>query len=878
MSSSTTTSSSLQGLYLTLAPVAIQAGIYLLIFLVLRRSHRRWYAPRTYLGSLKQSERSPSLPNGLLNWVKGFWDIPDTYVLQHQSMDAYLFLRYLRVLVIITFVGCVITWPVLFPVNATGGAGQKQLDILSYSNVDSSTFKKRCRYFAHLFMAWIYFIFLMYMIFRECVFYVNLRQAFLLSPVYSQRLSSRTVLLVSVPEVLRDEHRLRKIYGESVRNVWIIRDTDELEEHVEERDKAAFTLEKAEVKLIKTANKERLKALKKGSASADKPNEDAPIDGDSGSIAARWLPRKKRPTHRTGLLGLIGKKVDSIDWCREEIRRLTPQIKQEQDEYRMGKPKTIPAVFIEFDTQAAAENAYQSIAYHEGLQMRRYIGIAPPDVVWSTLSIPWWQLLLRKYAVIAFICVLIIFWAIPVAVVGAISNINYLETISFLTWLKKIPDIVMGLVTGLLPSVLLSLLMSLVPVVMRLCAKLAGEPSNSRVELFTQNAYFCFQVIQVFLVSTLSSSATAVGKQIADDPSSVTDILSNNLPKASNYYMSYFIVQGFSVASGVLAQITGLIIFKLLYKYLTGTPRAMYTKWTSLSAISWGSTLPVYTNIAVIAITYSGIAPLVLGWACVGLACFYLAYRYNVMFVTETQIDTRGLIYPRAIKQLMTGVYLSELCMIGLFGASVAIIQCVMMVVFLVFTVLFHMSLNTALDPLMYNMPQSLLAEEALRHDLEGGGQAARGYAGAEGGITKNSTAESSGSRSVPEKYEEVPLTGSTSPAPHGNFLQRFLKPWVYCNYEAMRQLVPPHEGPADFNDIYTPDVIQHAYLPPCVGSQAPTLWIPEDQAGISKQEIAHSSEVIDITDEGCVLDEKNDLIWDEEGSRPPVWEEKIPY
>lgn len=386
-------------------------------------------------------------------------------------MDAYLFLRFLRLLVLMTFVGCVITWPVLFPVNATGGAGQTQLDILSYSNVNSKTFKMRYRYFAHLFMSWIYFSFIMYMIFRECVFYVNLRQAFLLSPVYSQRLSSRTVLLVSVPESLRDEHRLRKIYGEAVRNVWIIRDTKELEEHVEERDKNAFTLEKAEVKLIKAANKIRQKSLKKAAgaapADADKPNEDAPADAESGSIAARWLPRKKRPTHRTGLLGLIGKKVDSIDFCRDEIRRLSPQIAKEQAEYRDGKPKTIPAVFIEFDTQAAAENAYQSIAYHEGLLMRRYIGISPPDVVWSSLSIPWWQLLLRKYAVVAFISVLIIFWAIPVAAVGAISNINYLETISFLTWLKKIPTIVMGLVTGLLPSVLLSLLMSLVPVVMR---------------------------------------------------------------------------------------------------------------------------------------------------------------------------------------------------------------------------------------------------------------------------------------------------------------------------------------------------------------------------------------------------------------------------
>lgn len=38
----------------TLAPVAVVSGAYLAAFLVLRRSHRRYYAPRTYLGSLRE--------------------------------------------------------------------------------------------------------------------------------------------------------------------------------------------------------------------------------------------------------------------------------------------------------------------------------------------------------------------------------------------------------------------------------------------------------------------------------------------------------------------------------------------------------------------------------------------------------------------------------------------------------------------------------------------------------------------------------------------------------------------------------------------------------------------------------------------------------
>jgi len=59
-------------------------------------------------------------------------------------------------------------------------------------------------------------------------------------------------------------------------------------------------------------------------------------------------------------------------------------------------------------------------------------------------------------------------------------------------------------------------------------------------------------------------------------------------------------VQGLTISSGVLSQVIGFFVFKILYKFLAGTPRKMYVKWSNLSAISWGSTLPVFTNIAVI--------------------------------------------------------------------------------------------------------------------------------------------------------------------------------------------------------------------------------------------------------------------------------------
>lgn len=107
-------------------------------------------------------------------------------------------------------------------------------------------------------------------------------------------------------------------------------------------------------------------------------------------------------------------------------------------------------------------------------------------------------------------------------------------------------------------------------------------------------------MIQVFLVVTIASSASAIIKQIIDNPASITSLLAAKIPTASNFYINYFIVQGLTVASGVISQVVGFLIFTILYKFLAGTPRKMYVKWANLSALSWGSLLPVFTNIAVV--------------------------------------------------------------------------------------------------------------------------------------------------------------------------------------------------------------------------------------------------------------------------------------
>lgn len=125
-------------------------------------------------------------------------------------------------------------------------------------------------------------------------------------------------------------------------------------------------------------------------------------------------------------------------------------------------------------------------------------------------------------------------------------------------------------------------------------------PSLARVELFTQSAHFVFQVVQVFLVTTLTSAASAATAQIIQNPLSAKDLLAQNLPKATNFYISYFLLQGLSMSSMALVQIVSALLFKFVTTFFAYSPRRLFRRWAQLGSLSWGNVFPVFTNMGVI--------------------------------------------------------------------------------------------------------------------------------------------------------------------------------------------------------------------------------------------------------------------------------------
>lgn len=383
------------------------------------------------------------------------------------------------------------------------------------------------------------------------------------------------------------------------------------------------------------------------------------------------------------------------------------------------------------------------------------------------------------------------------------------------------------------------------------------------MELFTQSAHFGFQVVQVFLVTTLTSAASAATSQIISDPLSAKDLLAKNLPKASNFYISYFLLEGLGVSSMAVVQVAGAVVFKFFATFVDQSPRKLYQRWAEVSGLNWGSVFPVFTNMGVIgmsssssspnqqdniadallALSYSCISPLVLGFAFLGFYLVYQAYRYNFLFVYDMEIDTKGLVYPRALQHLITGIYLAEICLIGLFAIKSAVGPLVIIILFTILTALSHMSLNEALAPLTSFLPRSLDTEEEHLQQKE-------------------------------EELEDFHFDTSHRKTRAIERVWKWFHPNLYRDYATLRRKVRRNHVEVKYSE----EEKQNAYYEPCITSRTPVTWIPKDKWGFSHHEVLETDAGVPITNERAHLDDKNKIIWDKYDPDLPLWELKVLY
>jgi hypothetical protein len=195
-------------------------------------------------------------------------------------------------------------------------------------------------------------------------------------------------------------------------DVALHRNLEDMPDDFNARLQASQQLEAATVSLIRTADKLRRKAEKaagkKGAPPLDTKWTTTPTPGEAESeltLAERLVPSSKRPTHRLRKpawlpfgLPFVGKKVDTIAWCREQIAERETSLRMKRDWLEAdistpgtGEAETYPplnSAFVLFRQQIGAHLAYRAVAHHAPYVMHEhFIETAPEDVIWENLGV-----------------------------------------------------------------------------------------------------------------------------------------------------------------------------------------------------------------------------------------------------------------------------------------------------------------------------------------------------------------------------------------------------------------------------------------------------------------------------------------------------------
>jgi hypothetical protein len=254
-------------LWAAMAGAFISFGVQLVLFQLLRWRLIRIYRPRTYL--VPERERVSIPPHGIIGWIKPVVATPALQIIQKCGLDAYFFVRYLRMCLKVFTPMLVVIMPILLPINRYSASedpedAQEGLNILTISNVGPQHAGKRL--WAHLILAVLSILWVLYNIYYELRSYIRVRQAYLTSPQHRIRASATTVLVAGIPAkwlTTQALDGLYDVYPGGIRNIWINRNYDQIADKVSKRDNVVQNLEEAETNLVRKCWKEHEKELKK---------------------------------------------------------------------------------------------------------------------------------------------------------------------------------------------------------------------------------------------------------------------------------------------------------------------------------------------------------------------------------------------------------------------------------------------------------------------------------------------------------------------------------------------------------------------------------------------------------------------------------------
>ncbi|KAL7515079.1 hypothetical protein ACHAXN_013037 [Cyclotella atomus] len=437
------------------------------------------------------------------------------------------------------------------------------------------------------------------------------------------------------------------------------------------------------------------------------------------SAKAKEAIKKYSGTIRDG--SLFGRSLTDLTQLTEQQVRQFGSIENHLNE-------VTDKAFVVMRTYTASTIAIQSMHSSKPGSMEVSTAPEPRDILWENIYFSKGARRTREF-VAEFLCLFInAFYVVPVALVSLLVSESALISISpRLNQLDKASAIFSAAIATVQPMCLVGIQMLLPPLFIRI-SQAEGILSFSEAQMKAFSRYFMFQVLNIFLVTSIAGSIFDTLAIVLETPESAFEMLGNSLPRLSSFFVSFVTIKTFIGLGVEISRIVSIMqAAALLIIFPNSTLRAKRSTRLGMRAIDdpgwfmYHKVLAQDMLVVVISVVFAVVAPIVL--VPCALFCFVsrIIWTHQFLYVYESAFETGGLFWPKIFRRFVFGLLIAQATITGQFILKDARHEAYATIALMFLTYFFLRSTRARYDSTTKNLPLEVatVMDISMGHDEE---------------------------------------------------------------------------------------------------------------------------------------------------------------
>jgi Calcium-dependent channel, 7TM region, putative phosphate len=382
--------------------------------------------------------------------------------------------------------------------------------------------------------------------------------------------------------------------------------------------------------------------------------------------------------------------------------------------------------FVVMRTFTAATIAIQSMHSSKPGAMQVTTAPEPRDILWNNIYMSKGAHRTRSYLGEFLVLLIITFYVVPMAMVSLLVSESALVSSSpRLAQLAQASAFFAAAISLVQPLFIVGLQQLLPPLFMAI-GHAEGITSFSEVQMRAFSRYFLFQVVNVFLVTTIAGSIFDVIALIVEQPESAFKLLGTSLPRLSAFFITFVTVKTFLGLGFELVRIMSLIQAAARFLlFPNATLRMKRTPMASIRAIDDPGWFPFHKILAqdmlvvVISVVFAVVAPLVTLPCAIFCLCSRIVWTHQHLYVYESVFESGGQFWPKIFRRFVFGLIVAQMTITGQFILKDARHEAYATIALMFLTYFFLRATRSRFDPTSSSLPLEVatVMDISLRQD-----------------------------------------------------------------------------------------------------------------------------------------------------------------